>query len=302
MKILNKSLILNIAILLGVVTVSKAQTPLSGFMQGKKGGGVTSSVTSEHYKSVFLFPEEIDETPVFRSVTTNSVNIYGTYGITDKLDVVFNLPFITSTGNGDPAVLSDLGFGNSRSGIQDLSAFAKYEFSKKGNLSLQGGLGFTTPLGDYKVDEGLQSIIAIGNRATTLNGILIAHFKDERGFFITGQAGYSVRTTEVPNAILSELKVGVALERFYIAGQIGNQTSTGGVDILRPGFVGLFPATKVNYTRVGGTIYTPLDGNFGLSVSGGAIVGGRNVGKSSYGSAGITYNFIYRQFKPKFKY
>jgi hypothetical protein len=44
-----------------------------------------------------------------------------------------------------------------------------------------------------------------------------------------------------------------------------------------------------------------LDGNFGLSISGGGIVDGRNVGKSYYGSAGLTYNFIYRQFQPKFK-
>jgi hypothetical protein len=301
MKILTKTLILNTAILLGIVAVSKAQTPLSGFMQGKKGGGITMSLTHEHYEKVYLFPEQIDETPIFKGVTTNSFNVYGTYGLSDKLDVTFNLPFIQTFGNGDPAVLSDLGFSNQRSGTQDLSAFAKYEFAKKGNLSLQGGLGLTTPIGDYRVDEGFQSIIAIGNRATTVNGILIAHFKDERGFFITGQAGYSLRSTEVPDAILSELKIGIALNRFYIAGQVGNQTSTGGVDILRPGFTGLFPATKVNYTKVGGTIYTPLDGNFGLSISGGGIVDGRNVGKSYYGSAGLTYNFIYRQFQPRFK-
>jgi hypothetical protein len=301
MKILTKTLILNSAILFGLVAASKAQTPLNGFMQGKKGGSITSSITHERYDAVYLFPEQIDETPIFKGVSTNSFNIFGTYGLSDKLDVTFNLPIIQTSGDGDPAVLSDLGYSNEKFGAQDLSAFAKYEFAKKGNLSFQGGLGITTPIGDYKVDEGLQSIIAIGNRATTVNGILIAHFKDERGFFITGQAGYSLRSTEVPDAILSELKIGLALTRFYIAGQVGNQTSTGGVDILRPGFTGLFPATKVNYTKVGGTIYTPLDGNFGLIVSGGAVVDGRNVGKSYYGSAGITYNFIYRQFQPKFK-
>jgi hypothetical protein len=36
---------------------------------------------------------------------------------------------------------------------------------------LIGALGLKTPLGDYKVDEGLQSIIAIGNRSTTVSAL-----------------------------------------------------------------------------------------------------------------------------------
>ncbi|HET8827946.1 MAG TPA: hypothetical protein VFM79_01330, partial [Pelobium sp.] len=156
------------------------------------------------------------------------------------------------------------------------------------------GAGFTTPLSNYSVEPTLQSIIAIGNQATTYNGFLLAHFKDERGFFITGQVGYSLRTKEVPNALLSELKIGLATSRFYISGQVGNQTSSGGVDILRPGFTNFFPATRVNYTKVGGNIYAPIDGNLGLSVGAGTIADGRNIAKSYYGSAGLTYNFIYK--------
>jgi len=295
MKIFTKSAIFSSALLLGSTFATFAQTPLDGFMQGKKGGNVTFSISHEHYKSVYLYPQEIDETPVFSAVTRNSFNVYGNYGLSDKLDVVFNLPFIQSSGEGDPLVLQRLGYTNEISKAQDLTAFLKYELLKKGNVSLQGGLGVTTPVSDYRVDQGLQSIIAIGNRATTYNAILIGHYKDARGFFITGQAGYSLRSTEVPDAVLSELKIGFAANRFYIAAQIGNQTSTGGVDILRPGFTGLFPATKVNYTKVGGTIYTPIDGNLGISFSGGGLVDGRNVGKSYYGSAGLTYNFKYRQ-------
>ena len=295
MKIFTKSAIFSSALLLGSTFATFAQTPLDGFMQGKKGGNVTFSISHEHYKSVYLYPQEIDETPVFSAVTRNSFNVYGNYGLSDKLDVVFNLPFIQSSGEGDPIVLQRLGYTNEISKAQDITAFLKYELLKKGNVSLQGGLGVTTPVSDYRVDQGLQSIIAIGNRATTYNAILIGHYKDARGFFITGQAGYSLRSTEVTDAVLSELKIGFAANRFYIAAQIGNQTSTGGVDILRPGFTGLFPATKVNYTKVGGTIYTPIDGNLGISFSGGGLVDGRNVGKSYYGSAGLTYNFKYRQ-------
>lgn len=294
MKIFTKSAVLSAGLILGVILNSSAQTPLSGFMQGKKGGGISASFTGENYKKVLLFPEEIDETPVFRNVSTSSFNIYGTYGLSDKLDVVFNVPFIKSTGNGIPAVLNDLGFSNAREGVQDLSAFLKYEFTKVGDISLQGSFGVTTPLGDYRADEGLQSIIAIGNRATTYNAIGIAHYKNANGLFITGQLGYSLRSSVVPDAVLSQLKIGYAASRFYVDGYIGNQTSTDGVDILRDGFTGVFPATKVNYTRVGGTIYAPIDPNIGLSLGGGGIIDGRNVGKSYFATAGITYNFIYR--------
>ncbi len=294
MKILTKSAILSTCLLFGIAINSFSQSPFSGFMQGKNGGGVTFSTTHEHYKGAFLYPEQIDEIPVFKEVSVNSFNIYGVYGISDKLDVVVNVPFVQTFGSANQDVLDGLGYSNSQEGIQDISAFAKYQFAKKGNVALQAGAGFTTPLSNYSVESTLQSIISIGNQATTYNGFLLAHFKDERGFFITGQVGYSLRTTEVPNALLSELKIGLATSRFYISGQVGNQTSSGGVDILRPGFTNFFPATKVNYTKVGGSIYAPIDGNLGLSVAGGAIVDGRNVAKSYYGSAGLTYNFIYR--------
>lgn len=294
MKFFTKSAILGAGLILGFTVSSFAQTPLGGFMQGKKGGGISFSFTAEDYTKVYLFPEEIDETPIYKSVGTNSFNVYGTYGFTDKLDVIFNIPFVSTSGNGNPEVLNDLGFANGKDGAQDLSAFVKYEFAKKGDLSLQGSFGLTTPISDYKVDEGLESIVAIGNRATTVNAIGLAHYKKSNGLFVTGQLGYSLRSTEVPDAVVSQLKAGFASSRFYIDGYIGNQTSLGGVDILRDGFTGIFPATKVNYTRVGGTIYAPVDPNIGLSVGGGGLIDGRNVGKSYYITAGFTYNFIYR--------
>ncbi len=294
MKIFTKSAVASAALLFGLTLGSFAQTPLSGFMQGKKGGGVSFSYTHENYKKVLLFPEVSDETPIYKSVSTNSFNVYGTYGISNKLDIIFNVPFVQTLGSGNPDVLKDLGYANGKSGVQDLSAFLKYEFAKRGNLSLQGSLGITTPMSNYKVDEGLESIVAIGNRATTLNAIGLAHYKASNGLFVTGQLGYSLRSTEVPDAVLSQIKAGFAASRFYIDAYLGNQTSTGGVDILRSGFNGIFPATKVNYTKIGGNIYTPLDPNIGLGIGGGAILDGRNVGKSYYATVGITYNFIYR--------
>jgi hypothetical protein len=294
MKIFTKATMISAGLIIGLTSISFAQTPLSGFMQGKNGGNMSFSLTSENYKHVFLYPDEIDKTPIFKSVSTTSFNVYGTYGFSDKLDLIVNIPFVQSRGSANADVLKGLGYSNERSGAQDLSAFLKYELVKKGDVSIQGSFGITTPLSDYKVNEGLQSIVAIGNHATTVNGILLGHYKASKSpFFATGQIGYSYRTADVPNAILSQLKAGFAFNRLYFDGYIGNQTSTGGVDILRNGFTGFFPATKVNYTKVGGSIYTPLDGNFGIGGGGGAIISGRNIGKSWYASVGFTYNFKY---------
>ncbi|HET8828458.1 MAG TPA: hypothetical protein VFM79_03920, partial [Pelobium sp.] len=65
MQIFTKVAFLSICFTLGIGLNSFSQSPLSGFMQGKKGGGITFSATHEHYKGAFLFPEQIDEIPVF---------------------------------------------------------------------------------------------------------------------------------------------------------------------------------------------------------------------------------------------
>ncbi len=57
MQIFTKSALLSAFVILGISLNSFTQTPLSGFMQGKKGGGITFSTTHEHYEGAFLFPD-----------------------------------------------------------------------------------------------------------------------------------------------------------------------------------------------------------------------------------------------------
>ena len=155
-----------------------------------------------------------------------------------------------------------------------------------GNLNLVGALGIQTPVGDYKVNEGLQSILAIGNRATSINAMAVALYKNNSGFFTSGQVGYNVKNGEVPNALVSEFKVGLA-NNYYVDAYIANQVSMGGTDILAEGFQGFFPSTRVNATRVGINAFVPVYGGFGLSGGGSVYIDGRNLGKSTsiYGSA-----------------
>jgi len=275
--------------------VVSAQTPLSGFNRGKGQGTIAFSMNSESYSKVLLVPSEIDGVPVFRDVTVTSFNTFAAYGITDKLEAVITLPQIKAKGNATDATLGALNFQNERKGLQDLSVFLKYNIStmemgaNKLNLSIGGGV--QTPLGDYKVDEGLQSIIAIGNRATSYTGIIIGQYNLSGGLFASGQLGYSIKSGVVPNAILSQLKAGYAGSKVYLAATLSNQRSTDGVDILRDGFVGVFPATKVNYNRLGVDLYVPVVGGFGISGGYSTILSGRNIGKSSGYFGGIAVSF-----------
>ena len=290
-----KNKLLSVFVFAAVTVAVSAQSPVNGFMQGKGKGNVVVSYGMESYDEVYLVPKKVNGVPVFRDVNVTSASLFATYGITDQFDVVVSLPFITATGNASEAVLQNLNFENERSGIQDVSVFLKFNPFDinigSSNLKLIGAVGVKTPVGDYKVDEGLQSIIAIGNRSTTVNMIAIAMFKTKYGIFTSGQFGTGFATQGVPDSYMSELKLGYAAKRIYGDVFIANQTSATGVDILGNGFQGFFPATKVDFTRVGVNLYAPIYKAIGLAGGANSYIAGRNIGKATGFYAGVVYKF-----------
>ena len=276
-------------------SAASAQSPVSGFMNQKGKGAVVVSYSSEKYNEVFLVPEKVNGVPIFNEVQNTSVNLYATYGLSNKLEMVLGLPYIQSKGQGEENFMKANNFSNSRSGLQDLSFFLKYKLisTKIGSASLDvlATAGIQTPLGSYKVDEGLQSIIAIGNRSTKFTPMGIVHLKTESGLFATGQLGYSLRNNRVPNAVVSELKAGYAGSKVYLDAWVARQTSVSGTDILQSGFDGFFPATRVNYTRVGANIFAPIAGGIGAVVGVNSYLEGRNLGKSTGFSVGLVLNY-----------
>lgn len=293
---IKKQLLLIIAVTtLGYINTANAQSPISGFMQGKGKGNVSISYSSEKYDEVYLVPEQVDGVPVFNEVQISSTSLYATYGITDQLDVVLSLPYIASKGNASQDVLNNLNFSNERKGIQDVSVFVKYNpfYFDYGSSSLRliGALGLKTPVGNYKENEGLQSIIAIGNRSTTLSAIGLAMFKMNTGFFASGQFGGNLASNDVPNSYISEIKLGYAIKAFYGDAFVANQTSTSGVDILGEGFQGFFPATQVNYTKIGLNLYVPVYNSLGVAAGASTLVDGRNIGKATGFYGALVYKF-----------
>ncbi|CAM3090311.1 hypothetical protein [Flavobacterium frigoris] len=293
---IKKQLLLILAVTtLGCVNTAFSQSPISGFMQGKGKGNVSISYSYEKYDKVFFIPEEVDGVPVFNETKISSTSIYATYGITDQVDVVLVLPYVTAKGNATQEVLTNLNLENERKGFQDVSVFVKYSpfnfnFGSS-SLRLIGALGLKTPLSNYKVEEGFQSIIAIGNRSTTVSTTGMAMFRMDSGVFASAQLAGNYASNDVPNSYATELKVGYAAKYFYGDAFIANQKSTGGVDIFGEGFAGYFPITKVNYTKIGLNLYTPLTEAFGVSAGASTLVAGRNIGKSTGFYGGLVYKF-----------
>ena len=293
---IKKQLLLILAVTtFGYVNTANSQSPISGFMQGKGKGNISVSYSSEKYDKVYLVPQETDGVPVFNEVQLNSTNLYATYGVSDKLDLVLSVPYIQAEGSASQDVLNNLNFSNERSGFQDVSFYLKYNpyyhnFGKS-SLRLIGAVGLKTPLSDYRADEGLQSIIAIGNRSTTVSGLGLAMFKMDNGVFASGQFGVNLASNDVPNSITSELKLGYAASKFYGDAYIAGQKTNGGVDILGEGFQGFFPATTVNYTKVRVNLYTPLYKDFGLAAGASTLVAGRNIGKATGYYGAVVYKF-----------
>lgn len=297
------ALVLGTFLLAGATSAARAQSLVSGFMAGKGHGSVVLSGTTERYESVYLAPDKIDAVPVFRKVRVNSLNLYATYGLTDKVDVVLSLPYIQSKGNADAAVISDFnqqpataaqGYTNIRQGLQDgtvLLKFKSYTREIGGSIvDLLGVASVSTPLSDYQTNTGLGYIIAIGNRATKYTAAGVAHVKTSSGVFVTGQVGYSLRTGQVPHALIGEAKIGYAGPKTYLEAFAAFQESNGGTDITEAGFNDFFPATRVNFVRLGGSLYQPIAKGVGVILGASTYVAGRNIGKATGYSAGISYN------------
>ncbi len=289
-----KNKLLSILLLLIPILIF-AQSPVSGFMKEKGQASVVLSYASEKYDQVYFVPSINDAVPIFRDVKIASQSLYFEYGVTNNFNVVVNLPYITATGNATESSLKDLGFENKREGLQDLKIYTKYNFgsyvSGKHQIDFIGVFGLELPMG-YKADEGLQSIIAIGDEARKLNFSGIMMYKNQTGYFASAQIGNTFKNNRVPNALTSEWKLGFAAKRFYVDAFFATQlNSSAGVDILQPGFEGFFPATKVNYTRVGLNAYLPFTKNLGLTAGANKYLSGRNLGVATGIYGGLVFNF-----------
>ncbi|MCH2229460.1 MAG: hypothetical protein MK105_03875 [Crocinitomicaceae bacterium] len=193
------------------------------------------------------------------------IGVYGAYGITNKWNVVLNLPLI----NFKP---------------QDAAVFTKYHLvdvkRKKGDFTIAPALGVSFPLSHYATQSGQ----AIGQRATIVQPKVLFQYKHKANLFVQGQVGYNYTLDPVPSATVASIKAGYIYKDWYFDAWFDYQYGIGGTDY---GVAGAdFRELGVSYNKIGGVIYKSVGINSGVFLNGSYIFAGRNIGNAYTVGAG----------------
>ena len=236
------------------------------------------------------------------TVSTHTYTFIGNYGITNKLDVLFSIPYVTTN--------QSAGTGKGRSGVQDLTLSLKwlaYEAELgKGIFTLHAILSGSLPLSNYEPDV---LPLSIGLHDKTLALRALVNYQTGR-FFVAG-AGQYIRTSDVtldqdayyttqeiysnqvymPNVTNFLFSTGFRSLKFNAEAIISQTTSHGGFDILKNGMP--FPSNEMNATTAGALFKYSFDAVSGLELTAGGnyVLAGRNVGQSTTIFGGVLYVF-----------
>lgn len=281
---MKKFIIPCVGLLLALPGGVSAQQLISGFTQGKGHSSVVLSYTRERYDEFYLGKTKTAIAMAGQDrVVVESANLYAAYGLTDKLDLIANLPYISSKSR-DLSNNQKILERNLQNATVALAYQALKKLSNAGSFSATGALALSTPLSRYRTNI----INAIGNRATQIDPSLLLQYKFTNGLFVNGQGGYSFRTNKVPDAVLLGAKLGYAAPRFFLESWVSNQTSTSGIDIGGAGFTPeRFPETKVNTTSLGASLYVPVVNHLGVTLGGGTRLSGRNAADVKWYTVGL---------------
>lgn len=288
-----------------------AQTEVDGIMMKKKnlctGFQYTYSSWDHYWEGTFKRDNEN-----LGTVSTQMFAWMGAYGITDKLNVIFGIPYVKTK--------ASAGTLHGMNGFQDLSLTLKWKALEikpgVGKLSLFAAGGFSFPVSDYVADF---QPVSIGVRSKTLTLRAIADYQLNK-FFVTGSGAYVYRsnieidrqsyydtelrnTNEVkmPNATTYHVRAGYRGKLIGAEAVFNNWTSLDGFDITKNNFP--FPSNKVNSTTLGVALKCNPNALPGLSVgaSGHYTVAGRNAGQALTINGSLMYVFDFNRKAPKAK-
>jgi len=238
------------------------------------------------------------------TVSTRMIGLMGNYGITDKLNVLFSIPYVQTKA-------SD-GTLKGMKGFQDLSLQVKWMPWEtkigRGDFSIYGVGGVSFPVTNYVADF-LPMSIGLHSKNILLRGMVDYQLGK---FFVTASGTYVKRsnvtidrssyyTTEMhytnevkmPDAAEFNFRIGYRSSSLVAELVLDNWTTLGGFDIRKNDMP--FLSNKMIATKAGiGVKYTVYKLP-GLSLIGGGnyTISGKNVGQSStiYGGAFYVLDF-----------
>lgn len=277
-----------------------SQTDIDGIMMSKNnfcfGAVYQYSSWDEYWEGTFK-----RENLNLGTVSTKSIAIMGNYGVSDKLNIIFSLPYAETK--------ASTGTMGGQKGLQDLSLTIKYmpieKTIGKATYSLYALGSFSTPISNYSADYlplsiGLQSKTAalrlmgdfqLGNFFSTLSGAYVkrANITIDRNAYLTDEIHYTNKV-DMPDAISVNFRAGYRSSRLIAEFVIDNWvTQSGGFDITKNNMP--FPSNTMNALKYGVNSKYTLKKIPQLSLVGGFnyVVQGRNVGKSDTFYGGLFY-------------
>lgn len=276
-----------------------SQTETDAIMMNKNQlcvGGVFSTTSWDNYWEGTLKRDNLN----IGSIRTNQINLMGNYGLRNKVNLLFNIPYVTTKASA--GTLSGL------SGLQDISLAVKWKAIEKSinasKLAVFVGAGISTPLSDYVADF---QPLSIGMGSTNLNGRLTVDYLYKR-FFATLSSAYVRRSNieidrttyftdkqiqsnqvAMPDMALFNFGTGYRFGRTIAEVSLANMTSLGGFDMRRNDMP--FPSNRMNATLVGANVKYNLKAVPSLVVIAGGsyTIAGRNMGKSMNFNGGLFY-------------
>ena len=234
------------------------------------------------------------------TVSTKEYMVQGNYGVTNKLNVLFSMPYITTK--------ASAGTMHSMKGLQDLSLFVKYMPLKKkissGTFSAYtiGGLSFPTTnyVADYlPLSIGMHSTnlsfrgmldYQISNWFATVSGTYIrrSNVTIDRTSYFTNELHYTNQVF-MPNATSFNVRTGFRNNRLIAEAVFNNWTTLGGFDISKNNMP--FLSNRMNSSTMGfnGKYNFKKEGEFSLTGGFYSTIAGRNVGQTTHYNIGAFY-------------
>jgi hypothetical protein len=287
--------------LFGVTTILSAQTESDGIRMSKNYfcGGLTYSYSYwDHYWEGTFRRDNAN----IGKVSTSNISVMGAYGVLDRLNIIFSLPYIKTN--------SSAGTLKGQNGLQDFSLFLKWlAFNKTVDPStykIYTVLGGSTSINNYVADF---LPLSIGLKSATINVRIIGDYQINH-FFVTASGNYIYRfnikidrtayytnkmiySNEVymPNVFSSKLGLGYRNGELIIEGILDYWNTLGGFDIRKNDMP--FPSNKMKMTRAGINLKVPVEIVNGFSIIANSFytLQGRNVGQSLSGTIGVFYIF-----------
>lgn len=279
-----------------------AQTIEDGIMMGRRqlcaGYMYTSDTWSQYWEGSLK-----RSNGNIGTLTTESHQLYGIYGVTDKWNAIASLPYV-QTG-------ASAGVMTGQRGWQDATFAVKYRFyqtalTERASIRTVAVLQASTPVSDYTPDL-LPFSIGLASRRIAARGTV--HYRDRSGFFINGSSAYTWRDgvaldrpfyytddhlvfsdhVAMPNTVDYSASSGYIRGDLVLSASYGGQRTLGGGDIRRQDMP--FVSNQMDSTRVGAWAKVPLPFHKALAVVGAysRVVTGRNVGQSNTFTIGMMY-------------